>query len=108
MEMQDSLNGARGMRSHVELPRLVFFTASTSGACRTAEAWVASVLQQRRTYQKIKLVTVDAQERPDLLERFQIERLPTLVVVDQKVAKARVECPRGTDEIRKLLAPWLR
>ena len=106
--MQHSLTRSNAASSRVDLPRLVFFTASTSGACRTAEAWIASVLQHRRTYQKIKLVTVDAQERPDLLDRFQIERLPTLVVVEQKVAKARVECPRGTDEIRKLLAPWLR
>jgi thioredoxin-like negative regulator of GroEL len=101
------LDGATGVQSPLELPRLVFFTSATSGACRTVEAWLAQVLQHRRNHRKVKLVTVDVQARPDLSDRFQIGRLPTLVVVDGKVAKARVECPRGTGDIEKLLAPWL-
>ena len=105
--MQYSLNSARGAHSPVQLPRLVFFTASTSGACRTAEGWIAAALQHRRNYRKIKLVTVDADRRPDLIERFRIERLPTLVVVEEKVAKARLECPRSTGEITERVAPWL-
>lgn len=88
-------------------PRLLFFTASTSGPCRKAEGWIAQVLQHRRNHNKIKLVTVDVASRPELGERFQVERLPTLVVVEAKVAKARLECPRGTHEIRGMLAPWL-
>ena len=105
--MQYSLNSAGGVQSPAQLPRLVFFTASTSGACRNVEGWIAAALQHRRNYRKIKLVTVDAEKRPDLIELFRIERLPTLVVVEEKVAKARLECPRGTGEITKLLAPWL-
>jgi thioredoxin-like negative regulator of GroEL len=93
--------------ANVKLPRLVFFTSSTSGACRRAEGLLANVLQHRRNYKRVKLVKVDAQKRPDLLEQFRVERLPTLVVVDEKVAKARLECPRGTREITALLAPWL-
>jgi thioredoxin-like negative regulator of GroEL len=104
--MQQSMN-ARGVQARVELPRLVFFTASTSGQCRKVEGWIAQVLQHRRNHLKVKLVTVDAAARPELLERFRVEQLPTLVVVDEKVAKARLECPRGTREIASMLAPWL-
>jgi thioredoxin-like negative regulator of GroEL len=70
------------------------------------ESWIAQVLQRRRNHLKIKLVTVDTVQRPELADRFRIERLPTLVVVENKSAKARLECPRGTHEITSLLAPW--
>ena len=89
------------------IPRLVFFTASTSGICRRVEGWVAQVLQRRRNYRKVRLVTIDVLKRPDLAERFDVERLPTLVVVADRVAKARLECPRGIREITALLDPWL-
>lgn len=91
-----------------EIPRLVFFTASTSGACRRTEAWIAQVMQRSRNHRRVKLVLVDSGARPDLVERFDVTRLPTLVVVEQKRAKARLECPRGTREIVALLAPWLQ
>ena len=97
-----------GGEARLEIPRLVFFTASTSGECRRAEGWIAQVLQHRRNHRKVRLVTVDSDARPDLVERFRVERLPTLVVVEQKTAKARLECPRGTREIVALLAPWLQ
>ena len=105
--MQHSMSAASCVQSRVELPRLVFFTASTSGQCRKVEGWIAQVLQHRRNHLKVKLVTVDADERPELVERFRVDRLPTLVVVEEKIAKARLECPRGTREIVSMLAPWL-
>jgi thioredoxin-like negative regulator of GroEL len=96
-----------GVEERVCLPRLVFFTAPTSGHCRKVDGWIAQVLQHRRNHLKVKLVTVDAEARPDLLERFRVEQLPTLVVVEDRIAKARLECPRGTREIASMLAPWL-
>ena len=94
--------------TQLELPRLVFFTSSTSGECRRAEGWIAQVMQSRRNHRRVKLVTVDSDARPDLVARFGVTRLPTLVVVEQKLAKGRLECPRNTQEIWALLAPWLR
>ena len=88
-------------------PRLVFFTAETSGPSRQAEGWIAQILQHRRNHRKIKLVPIDTEARPELAQRFQVERLPTLIVVQDKVAKARLECPRGAKEIAAMLAPWL-
>ena len=93
--------------AEADVPRLVFFTVSTSGECRRTESWIAQVLQHRRNHRRVKLVTVDADARPDLVERFRVEQLPTLVVVQEKTAIARLERPRGTREIVGLLAPWL-
>jgi thiol-disulfide isomerase/thioredoxin len=88
-------------------PCLLFFTTPTSGPCRKAESWIAQILQHRRNHQKIKLVTVDVASRPELKERFRVERLPTLVLVEERTAKARLESPRGIKDITAMLAPWL-
>jgi thiol-disulfide isomerase/thioredoxin len=88
-------------------PRLLFFTSSTSGPCRNAESWIAQVLQHRRNHRKVKLVSVDVASSPELKERFRVERLPTLVLVEDQTAKARLECPRGSKDITAMLAPWL-
>lgn len=90
-----------------QLPRLVVFTSPKSGLCRQVEGWVAHVMQVRRNRQKIKLVTVDADARPDLVERFRVEQLPTLFVVENKIARAKLERPRGVLQINALVAPWL-
>jgi len=52
-------------------------------------------------------VRVAEEERPDLLERFKVTALPTLVVVEDKTVAARLERPRGCREIEGFLAPWL-
>jgi len=96
-----------GVEAQATLPRLVFFTAAKSGQCRKVDGWIAQVLQHRRNHLKVKLITVDAEARPDLLERFRVDELPTLVVVEDKIAKARLVRPRGTREIASMLAPWL-
>jgi len=88
-------------------PGLVFFYSPVSGSCRRAEGFLAQVLQRRRNHGTFKLYRVDEQERPDLVERFGIETMPTLVVVEDKVVRARLERPRGCREIESFLAPWL-
>ena len=90
-----------------ELPRLVFFHSALSGNCRRVEGFLAQVLQRRRNHGTFNLVRVAEEERPDLLERFKIETVPTLVVVEHKAVKARLERPRGCREIEGFLAPWL-
>ena len=93
--------------SHAQKPGLVFFYSPVSGACRRAEGFIAQVLQRRRNHGTFRLYRVDEQERPDLVERFGIETMPTLVVVEDKVVRARLERPRGCREIESFLAPWL-
>jgi thioredoxin-like negative regulator of GroEL len=91
----------------VAQPQLVFFYSSLSGACRRAEGFLAQVLQRRRNHETFKLYRVAQEERPDLVDRFQITTFPTLVIVEGKLVRAKLERPRGCREIETFLAPWL-
>jgi thioredoxin-like negative regulator of GroEL len=89
-------------------PQLVFFHSSQSGRCRRVEGYLAQVLQHRRNHGTFRLYRVPRETRPDLLERFAVEELPTLVVVDEGLIRARLEKPTGCRDIERFLAPWLR
>ena len=88
-------------------PRLVFFHSALSGHCRRVEGFLAQVLQRRQNHGTFDVVRVAEEEHPDLLERFKIETVPTLVVVENKAVAARLERPRGCRDIEAFLAPWL-
>ena len=87
--------------------RLVFFHSTLSGHCRRVEGFLAQVLQRRRNHGTFRVVSVAEEERPDLLERFKIDTLPTLVVVEGSSVAGRLERPRGCRDIEGFLAPWL-
>ena len=89
-------------------PGLVFFHSALSGNCRRVEGFLAQVLQRRRNHGTFKLYRVDSEDRPDLVERFEVAEVPTLVVVEGKHVRARLERPRGCREIEAFLAPWLQ
>src|SRR5437016_3626756 len=93
---------------HAAKPRLVFFYSHQSGRCRRAEGFLAQVLQRRRNHETFSLYRVDAGERPELVKRFRVDSLPTLVVVEGKRVCGRLEAPRGCRDIELFLAPWLR
>jgi thioredoxin-like negative regulator of GroEL len=88
-------------------PMLVFVYSQLSGRCRRAEGYLAQVLQRRRNHDTFKLHRLDAEARPDLAERFRITALPTLLVVEEKVVRGRLEDPRGCRDIAAFLEPWL-
>jgi thioredoxin-like negative regulator of GroEL len=96
------------VRAEPARPGLVFFYSARSGACRRTEGFLAQVLQRRRNHGTFHLYRVEQEERPDLVERFCVEHLPTLVVVDSKSVAGRLEKPRGCREIERFLAPWLQ
>ena len=89
-------------------PRLVFFHSSLSGNCRRVEGFLAQVLQRRRNHETFRLYRVDETARPDLVERFGVDAVPTLVVVEGKLVRAKLERPRGCREIERFLGPWLQ
>jgi thioredoxin-like negative regulator of GroEL len=89
-------------------PRLIFFTSSLSGQCRRVEGFLAQVLQRRRNHSTFRVLVVDEGEHPDLVEHFGVEGFPTLVVVEDRTVRARLDKPRGCREIERLLSPWLR
>jgi thioredoxin-like negative regulator of GroEL len=88
-------------------PGLVFFHSNVSGACRRAEGFLAQVLQRRQNHDTFQLYRVAREERPDLVERFGVDEIPTLVVVEDKKVRARLTRPRGCRDIESFLAPWL-
>jgi hypothetical protein len=89
-------------------PRLLFFYSRQSGRSRRTEGFLAQVLQRRRNYRTFRGHRIEASERPELVDRLRVERVPTLLVVDEKRVRVRVEEPRGCAEIEKALRPWLR
>jgi DNA-binding HxlR family transcriptional regulator len=91
-----------------ETPTLVVFFSARSGSSRRAEGFLATVLQRRQNHETFRLVRVDADERPDLVERFQVEEIPTLVVVTGGSVRGRLSTPSGCPEISQLLSPWLK
>lgn len=88
-------------------PGLIFFHSNTSGRCRRVEGYIAQVLQRRRNHETFRFYSVPREQRPDLLEKFGIAQLPTLVVVEDKIVRARLEGANGCRQIESFLSPWL-
>ena len=88
-------------------PRLVFFYSPQSGRCRRVEGFIAQVLQRRRNHDTFELVRVSTERRPDLAEKFRIEEVPTICVVEGRKLQRTIVAPRGCRELERELEPWL-
>jgi thioredoxin-like negative regulator of GroEL len=97
----------RNGRSPANQPQLLFFHSKASGPCRRVEGFLAQVLQRRRNHETFRVAQVAKEDRPDLLERFAVTSVPTLVVLEGKSVRARLEQPRGCRDIEGFLSPWL-
>jgi thioredoxin-like negative regulator of GroEL len=89
-------------------PRLVFFYSPFCGRCRRVEGFMAQVLQRRRNHDTFDVVRVSVDQRPDLAEKFRIEQVPSICVVEGGKLRLTFETPRGCREIERELEPWLR
>ena len=89
-------------------PRLVFFYSPLSGRCRRVEGFIAQVLQRRRNHDTFDLVRVSVELRPDLAQKFRIEQIPAICVVEGRKLRRTVVAPRGCRELERALEPWLR
>jgi thioredoxin-like negative regulator of GroEL len=89
-------------------PSLLFFFSPTSGASRRVDGFLAQVLQRRANHSTFRLLRIDAEQRPDLLERLRVTEIPTLLVVDEGSVRARLSKPNGCRQISTLLSPWLK
>jgi thioredoxin-like negative regulator of GroEL len=96
------------VRERALQPKLVFFTSARSGHCRRVEGFLAQVLQRRRNHRTFRLHVVDEDAHPELVEQFRIDVVPTIVVVEGRKERARLERPLGCRDIEALLGPWLR
>jgi thioredoxin-like negative regulator of GroEL len=86
----------------------VFFHSNVSGRCRRIEGYLAQVLQRRRNHDTFRVYSVARERRPDLVDKFGITAIPTLVVIEDRVVRARLEGPRSCREIERFLSPWLQ
>src|SRR3954462_7746808 len=91
-----------------ERPMLIFFTSERNGRCRRAEGFLAQVLQRRHNHETFSLRFVEEEEHPELIDRFGVEKTPTLMVVAERIVRGKLVEPRGCEEIQTFLAPWLR
>lgn len=91
----------------MERLRLVFFYSSSSGPCRRAEGFLAQVLQRRRNHDTFELLRVSVDGRPDLAERFGIDAVPTILVIEGRRLRRRIVAPGGGRQLEQELAPWL-
>jgi len=84
---------------------LVFFTRATSGPARRMESLLAHV--QRKERGRLRVRRVDADEHPELLEKFAVEEVPSLVlVIDQRVVD-RIDGRANMPQIEELLEQHL-
>lgn len=86
----------------------MFFHSSVSGRCRRIEGFLAQVLQRRHNHDTFRVYSVAREQRPDLVEKFGITAVPTLVVIEDRSVSARLDGPRSCREIEQFLSPWLQ
>lgn len=89
-------------------PRLVFFYSAQSGRCRRVEGFIAQVLQRRANHDTFDLVRVSVDRRPDLVEKFRVEQVPTICVVEGRKLRKTIATPRGCRDLERELEAWLR
>lgn len=86
-------------------PLLVFFSHERSGPARRMESLLAHVARKER--ERLRVTRVDIDRRPDLATRFSVTEVPTLVLVKDKRAVARLEGRTSAPRIERMLEPFL-
>jgi thioredoxin 1 len=86
-------------------PMLVFFSHERSGPARRMESLLAHVARKERN--RLRVTRVDVDQRPDLALRFRVTEVPTLVLVKDKRAVARLEGRTSAPRIERMLDQFL-
>ena len=91
--------------SHDARPLLVFFTHARSGPARRMESLLAHIARKERD--RLRVLKVNTDERPEIAERFAIEDVPTLVLVKDKHTVARLAGRASAPRIEEMIEPHL-
>ena len=86
-------------------PLLVFFCSERSGPARRMESLLAHLARKERA--RLRILRVDVDTQPELVEKFRVETVPTLVLVKGKRAVDRLEGRASQPRIEAMLAPHL-
>ncbi len=86
---------------------LLFFTSASSGPCRRMASLIAHIARRERT--RLRVVEIDVEQRADLAEKLAVEHVPTLVLVVERKAVARLtgraSAPKIDSMLERHLAP---
>jgi thioredoxin 2 len=86
-------------------PLLVFFTSTRSGPARRMESLLAHLARKERS--RLRTAKVDIDSRPELAQRFNVDAVPTLVLVKGNRPVARLEGRASAPKIEEMLEPHL-
>ena len=86
-------------------PLLVFFSSRRSGPARRMESLLAHIARKERG--RLRVTIVDVDDRSELADRFEVETVPTLVLVKDKRAVARLVGRASAPRIERMLEPYL-
>ena len=86
-------------------PLLVFFWSERSGPARRMESLLAHL--ERKERQRLRVRRVDVDASPELAEQFRVQVVPTLVLVKDKRAVARLDGRTSAPRIEAMLEPHL-
>jgi len=98
----------RTQRTAAWRPILVFVESARCGRCRRVDGFLAEVLQHRRNHRTFDVVRIDIDERPELAARLRVERVPAVLVLEDKRVRVRLTGPCDTTTLAQALQPWLR
>ncbi len=82
-------------------PLLVFFSSARSGPSRRMESLVAHIARKERQW--LRVIQVDVDQRADLVEKLAAEDVPTLVLVVDRRAVARLDGRASAPKIEAML-----
>ena len=93
-----------GNGSH-DKPLLLFFTTARSGPARRMESLLAHLARKERA--RLRISRIDADLSPELAEKLRVEQIPTLVLVKDRKAVARLEGRASAPQIERMVSPYL-
>ena len=82
-------------------PLLAFLRSHRSGPSRRMESLIAHFAHKER--HRLRVTIVDADTRPDLVRRFGITTVPTLLLIVDRRIVARLEGRTSAPQIERLL-----
>jgi thioredoxin 1 len=82
-------------------PQLVFFTSARSGPARRMESLVAHLARKERD--RLRVIQVDVDGAPAVAKKLRVEDVPTLVLVVDRKAVARLTGRVSAPKIEAML-----
>lgn len=88
-------------------PRLLCFYGATCGVSRRAEQSLAIVLARQLNRETFRIVKVEVDDKPEIVQGFKITQIPTVLVIHEGAERARLEGTFVTRDIAEALSPWI-